>query len=516
MKKNPVTLSWLLWPAVIVILMSKGAFAAECLSDIKAVTNTDVKVPVAVLSHRVKPLTKCELEAEAQAWLLLLQKKVSEISDAEVAAIYKKEEIKTAKKVEKALEDVKQANDETDREETKEATKEAKEALKEAKEVEKKSTRDASVQKAIKAAETKAKEEGEAVTAADKTTEAKADLKTALLKHVTGLMAERTALIDRFNIVLAELDAKGGDSKEYDTYIKAISGIKVDVTDASATWTTITGWLMSAEGGFRWALNIIQFVVIIVVFYLLSIVAGKTAKNAFSKSKHFSTLLRKFLVMTARRLVFLIGLFVGLSALEINIGPVLAIIGAAGFVIAFALQNSLSNFASGILMLIYRPFDIGDVINVAGSLGKVESMNLLSTQLRTPDNQLVIVPNNSVWGDVIVNVTGITERRVDLVFGIGYNDDIDKAQKILEEIVNGHELVLKQPEYKVKLHELADSSVNFICRPWVRPDDYWDVYWDITREVKRRFDAEGISIPFPQRDVHLYQEAIEGGGDKLK
>ena len=516
MKKNPVTLSWLLWPAVILILMSKGAFAADCPSDIKAVTNTDVKVPVAVLSHRVKPLTICELKAEAQAWLLLLQEKVSEISDAEIAAIYKNEEIKTAKKVEEALEDVKEAKDEADREEATEATKDAKEALQEAKEVEKKSTQDASVQKAIKAAETKAKEEGEAVTAADKTTEAKADLKTALLKHVTGLMAERTALIDRFNVVLAELDAKGGDSKEYDTYIKAISGIKVDVTDASATWTTITGWLMSAEGGFRWALNIIQFVVIIVVFYLLSIVAGKTAKKAFSKSKHFSTLLRKFLVMTARRLVFLIGLFVGLSALEINIGPVLAIIGAAGFVIAFALQNSLSNFASGILMLIYRPFDIGDVINVAGSLGKVESMNLLSTQLRTPDNQLVIVPNNSVWGDVIVNVTGITERRVDLVFGIGYNDDIDKAQKILEDIVSGHELVLKEPEYKVKLHELADSSVNFICRPWVRPDDYWDVYWDITREVKHRFDAEGVSIPFPQRDVHLYQDAIEGGGDKLK
>ena len=204
--------------------------------------------------------------------------------------------------------------------------------------------------------------------------------------------------------------------------------------------------------------------------------------------------------------MLLIGLVVGLSALEINIGPVLAVIGAAGFVIAFALQNSLSNFASGILMLVYRPFDTGDMINVAGTLGKVESMNLLSTQLRTPDNQLVIVPNNSVWGDVITNVTGITQRRVDMVFGIGYNDDTDKAQRILEEIVNGNEMVLKEPAAIVKLHELADSSVNFICRPWVRPDSYWDVYWDITREVKRRFDAEGVSIPFPQRDVHIYQQ----------
>jgi small conductance mechanosensitive channel len=244
----------------------------------------------------------------------------------------------------------------------------------------------------------------------------------------------------------------------------------------------------------------------VIVFYLLSVVAGKATEKALSKSKTFSSLLREFLVMSSRRLVLFIGFFVGLSALEVNIGPVLAIIGAAGFVIAFALQNSLSNFASGILMLIYRPFDVGEVISVAGVLGKVESMNLLSTQLRTPDNQLVIVPNNSVWGDVITNITGITQRRVDLVFGIGYSDDIDKAQKVLEEIVNGHELVLKEPEVVVKLHELADSSVNFICRPWVKPEDYWNVYWDITREVKRRFDAEGISIPFPQRDVHLYQE----------
>jgi small conductance mechanosensitive channel len=204
--------------------------------------------------------------------------------------------------------------------------------------------------------------------------------------------------------------------------------------------------------------------------------------------------------------VLFIGFFVGLSALEVNIGPVLAIIGAAGFVIAFALQNSLSNFASGILMLLYRPFDVSDVINVAGVLGKVESMNLLSTQMRTPDNQLVIVPNNSVWGDVITNITGITQRRVDLVFGIGYGDDIDKAQRILEEIVNAHALVLEEPKAIVKLHQLADSSVNFVCRPWVKPENYWDVYWDITREVKRRFDAEGVSIPFPQTDVHLYHE----------
>jgi small conductance mechanosensitive channel len=499
------TVKWLILPLIALFWASSTIAADECPSDIKAVTNSDAKVPVDVLAHRVKPLTKCELLAEAEAWQLLLKEKVKEISDAEVAAIYKKEEIRKAKEVESALEEVKEA-DEKDIEQAKEAAEEAKEALKEAQEVEQKSVQDSSVQKAIKAAETKVKEEGKSVTAADQTTEAKADLKTALIQHVTELMAERTALIDRLNVVLAELEAKGGDTAEFNTYIKAVSGIKVDVTDASATWTTITGWLMSPEGGFRWAVNIIQFVLIVIAFYFLSVVAGKAAGKALSSSKNFSSLLREFLVMSARRLVLFIGFFVGLSALEVNIGPVLAIIGAAGFVIAFALQNSLSNFASGILMLIYRPFDTGDFVNVGGVVGKVESMNLLSTQLRTPDNQLVIVPNNSVWGDVITNITGITERRVDLVFGIGYSDDIDKAQKILEEIVSAQELVLKDPKPVVKLHELGDSSVNFICRPWVKPENYWDVYWNITREVKRRFDAEGVSIPFPQRDVHIYQE----------
>jgi small conductance mechanosensitive channel len=506
MNRKHLTVTWLVLPLIAFAWASGGIAADECPSDIKAVTNSDVSVPVEVLKHRVKPLTKCELLVEASAWQLLLQEKVKEISDAEVAAIYKKEEIKKAKEVESALEEIREAKQESDREDVQEASKEATEALKQAQEVEKKSAQDVDVQKAIKAAEDKAKEEGKAVTATDKTKEGKADLKTALIKHVTGLMAERTALIDRFNVVLTELAAKGGETEEYDTYIAAVSGIKVDVTDASATWTTITGWLMSPEGGFRWAVNIIQFVLIVVVFYLLSVLAGKAAGKALSRSKTFSSLLREFLVMSARRLVLFIGFFVGLSALEVNIGPVLAIIGAAGFVIAFALQNSLSNFASGILMLIYRPFDTGDFVNVGGVVGKVESMNLLSTQLRTPDNQLVIVPNNSVWGDVITNITGITERRVDMVFGIGYGDDSDKAQNILEEIVGAHELVLQDPEPVVKLHELADSSVNFICRPWVRPENYWDVYWDITREVKRRFDAEGVSIPFPQRDVHIYQE----------
>jgi len=505
MKTCSLVFKRLLLSAIVIVVTATGPFAAECPEGLKAITAKDPDIPVAILGYRVKPLTKCELEVEAQAWMALLKKKVTELTNAEIAALYKGAEIEKAIAVEKAVKAVKKTK-ESSQEKATEAIKEVKKAQQEIKKIEKQSTHDAAVKKEIKIAEKKAKEAGKLIPSPDNSAKAKKEIKTALIKHSTDLLAERTAIIDRVHIVLTELSAKGGKTDEYEAYIKAVSGLAVDVTDAGATWTTITGWVKSEEGGVRWAVNFLKFIAIVGFSYFLSIILGKAAHKAFTSSQQVSVLLRKFLVVGTRRGILFIGLFVGLSALEINIGPVIAVIGAAGFVIAFALQNSLSNFASGLLTLIYRPFDLGDMINVAGTLGVVESMNLLSTQLRTPDNQLVVVPNNSVWADVIINVTGITQRRVDLVFGIGYSDDIDKAQAILEKIVKEHEHVLQYPEPVVKLHELADSSVNFVCRPWVKPENYWDVYWDITREVKRQFDAQGVSIPFPQQDVHLYQE----------
>jgi small conductance mechanosensitive channel len=199
-----------------------------------------------------------------------------------------------------------------------------------------------------------------------------------------------------------------------------------------------------------------------------------------------------------------IGFVVALSALEVNIAPLLAAIGAAGFVIGLALQGTLSNFASGLLILFYRPFDVGDVIDAGGVSGIVDSVSLVSTHIRTFDNKMMIVPNNDIWGGTITNATASETRRVDMVFGIGYDDDVDIAKGILERIVNEHPLVLDDPAPVIQLNELGDSSVNFICRPWAKNSDYWKVYWDITRSVKQEFDRTGISIPFPQRDVHLH------------
>jgi len=329
--------------------------------------------------------------------------------------------------------------------------------------------------------------------------------KTKLLESVTKLKEEQTALADRLKVVIEELQSKGGKIEDYESYITAVSGVEVDVSDASATWTVVTGWLTSTEGGIRWAKNIIFFLFTILIAWILSKVVSKAVEKAVTNVKSASELLKDFIVNIVRKVIFLVGFVVALSMLEVNIGPLLAAIGAAGFILGFALQGTLSNFAAGIMILIYRPYDVGDFVDVAGTFGNVDAMTIVSTTLRKPDNQKVVVPNNMIWGDIIINITGTSKRRVDLVFGIGYGDDIAKAQKILEDILANHEAVLKDPEPAVKVHELADSAVNFVVRPWVETDNYWDVYWDITRAVKERFDAEGVSIPFPQRDVHLHQ-----------
>ncbi|MCK5355498.1 MAG: mechanosensitive ion channel family protein, partial [Methyloprofundus sp.] len=250
-----------------------------------------------------------------------------------------------------------------------------------------------------------------------------------------------------------------------------------------------------------------SFSLIILAFKLVASIVRKLINKATASSKFDSSqLLKDFLGSIAHKLVMLIGIIIALSQLGIEIGPLLAGMGIMGFVVGFALQDTLSNFASGLMILIYRPFDIGNMVVVAEITGEVKEMNLVSTTILTIDNKRLIIPNSKVWGDIIINVTAERVRRVDLVFGIGYGDSISDAEKVLQDIIEKHELVLSKPEAVIKVHTLGESSVDFIVRPWVKSQDYWDVHWDITRQVKERFDAEGISIPFPQRDVHVFQE----------
>lgn len=194
-----------------------------------------------------------------------------------------------------------------------------------------------------------------------------------------------------------------------------------------------------------------------------------------------------------------------LSKLGVQTTSFVAVIGAAGLAVGLALQGSLANFAAGFLMVLFQPFKVGDFIEGAGTAGIVEEIQVFTTQLRTPDNKTIIIPNAKLTGDNITNYSAKETRRVEWSAGVSYRADIRKVKEVLQGIVNSDGRILKDPAPQIALGELADSSVNFVVRGWVKTGDYWDVFFDTMEKIKVRFDEEGIEIPFPQRDVHLYQ-----------
>ena len=320
--------------------------------------------------------------------------------------------------------------------------------------------------------------------------------------------------VDNFAVtldaVLVMMDSLGMDTSDYQGQIISATGqITVDFFNIGV-FTHLLGewwqslWNVIAEGGPDLIFNVLLFILVIYGFRKLANIAQKLIERGLAKSHlQLSELLRRMVVSIVRNCIIVLGILVALSQVGISLGPLLAGLGVVGFVIGFALQDTLSNFAAGAMILIYRPFDVGDLVEIGGVSGTVNHMSLVNTTVLTLDNQTLLIPNSKIWGDVVKNVTAQTMRRVDLMFGISYGDDIPKTERILQEIIDSHDKILTEPESIVRLHELADSSVNFVVRTWVNRDDYWDVYWDLTRSVKIRFDEEGISIPFPQRDVHV-------------
>jgi len=217
--------------------------------------------------------------------------------------------------------------------------------------------------------------------------------------------------------------------------------------------------------------------------------------------------LTKFVVSLARIALLVFVFIAALGSLGFETTSFIAVIGAAGLAIGFALQGSLGNFASGVMLVIFRPFKTGDFVEAGGAVGIIEEIGIFSTIMRTGDNKKVIIPNSGITGSNITNYSAKETRRVDLVFGIGYGDDIRKAKEILQRLMRKDDRILTDPEPVVALAELADSSVNFVVRPWVKSGDYWTALWDLTEKVKLTFDQEGVSIPFPQQDVHMHQIA---------
>jgi small conductance mechanosensitive channel len=336
-----------------------------------------------------------------------------------------------------------------------------------------------------------------------------ADIETALSAAVEKKEASRAEL----TATIGMMDRLELETSEYQQLlIEATGAITTDILDTEVALGLFQQWLIrlkdwTIESGPGLIFRAIVFVLILFVFHLLARLTRKIVRKAVSTSKlGFSQLLQNMFVSISGNVLMVVGLLVALSQLGFALGPILAGLGIAGFIVGFALQETLANFAAGMMILIYRPFDVGDMVEAAGVFGEVSAMSMVSTTVLTIDNQTLVVPNGKIWGDVIKNVTAQKVRRVDMVFGVSYTDDIPKTEKVLAAILDEHPKVLDNPESLIKLHTLGESSVDFVVRPWVKTDDYWDVYWDVTREVKMRFDKEGISIPFPQRDVHLYEE----------
>jgi small conductance mechanosensitive channel len=209
------------------------------------------------------------------------------------------------------------------------------------------------------------------------------------------------------------------------------------------------------------------------------------------------------LVRTALMIVVVIA---AIGAVGIQTTSFIAIFGAAGLAVGLALQGSLSNFASGVLIVLFRPYRVGDWIEAAGISGSVEQVQILTTILKTGDNKQIIVPNSQIMDSIITNYSANDTRRVDMVVGVSYGDDLDQVRKTLKDILAVEDRILPEPAPTIAVSALADSSVNFVVRPWVKTSDYWGVMFDLTEAIKKRFDKEGISFPFPQQDVHLYNE----------
>lgn len=257
-----------------------------------------------------------------------------------------------------------------------------------------------------------------------------------------------------------------------------------------------------------WGIKIALALIIFIIGRMAVAVVIKMVRKVL-QARGMDDILVSFLTSILRWVLLLFVIIAALSQLGVDTTSLVALLGAAGLAIGLSLQSSLSNFASGVMLIIFRPFAKGDFVEAGGASGVIEQISIFTTTMRTPDNKEVIVPNGAIIDNNITNYSARDTRRIDMVFGIGYDDDIRKAKALLEEIVAADERVLAEPAPVIAVSELADSSVNFVVRPWAKTSDYWAVQWDTTEAVKLRFDEAGISIPYPQMDIHVDSSGTE-------
>ena len=343
--------------------------------------------------------------------------------------------------------------------------------------------------------------------------EVEAELRNRLVETVTELQSQRTALADRLRVVLDELDRKGGDSASYRDYMSAVGLVVLDLEDTEGLGVRIVSWIRSEEGGIRWGINIGMFVGIMIGVSLLCQVLSAVLNLLMDKIGHMSSLLRGFIVTLINRGGIVIGFLVALTALEVSLGPILALLGGASFVLAFALQSNLGNLASGLMLMVAKPFDVNDEVQIAGNWGLVDSITLATTRLKVwGQGKVINIPNNTVWNGTIINLTapdGI--RKVVEKINVDPNADLDRVKDIMQEVLDAHPLILRDYWYGSFLWAYGDYAEIFYAAR-VTENDYWTLYEELLLQIHRRLRAEGIQVHANRYQVSLLPPSASENG----
>lgn len=575
----------------------------------EAKTTQDPAIPVDELKLMVKPLTLAELEVEAQGWLLLLQNKVREISNQEIAIKRKnlkiqesQEAVKNLEEAQKTLEEAKEAEitegagstaviEKTEAAE--EALKKAQESVQTAVEAEKKIEEDAELKatvestlddntenteeepdpllentldteqaEAVKAqveeaasllqeeveggsqpdGETQEGEtqEGEVIdeatgapleegetgettdgatsapatdgiaekdekigkldqvgTQLEQAAEAEADVKQELVVAVTDLQNEQTAIADRFKVILDAIDQRGGDTASYRQYITAVSTLEVDVQDTQGLMVRLLAWSRSEEGGLRWAKSLGIFVGIVSASGVIAWLGGNALESLFLRTSFASELMEGFIVKTFRRGTVVVGVMLGLTALGVSLGPLLALVGGASFVLAFALQSNLGNLASGLMLMFYKPFDVGDEVLIGGSLLVVDSITLANCTFKNWNGEMVIIPNNTVWNGNIHNMTHSAIRKIKHDIRLNVNEDLRRVKNILVDVMKSHPKVLQDQYIGTFIYWYQEDHIPISAICSTNKEDYWTVWEETLIMIQERFKQEGIAVAIP-------------------
>lgn len=345
--------------------------------------------------------------------------------------------------------------------------------------------------------------------------DAESELKNQLVANVTELQAQRIAIVDRFKVILDELQNKGGEIESYNQYIKAVSGIEIDLQDTEGLGVRLVSWLKSEEGGMRWGINLGKFTGIVIASAIVSQILGIILNQSLSRFGSTSEVLRHFAVMLVKRGGFVVGVMLALTALEVNLGPILALVGGASFVLAFALQSNLGNLASGLMLMVSKPFDIGDEVKVDGIWGWIDTITLANTRIKGFQGQMYTVPNNTVWNQQIENLTYGEKRKMSLYLDYDFSVDLVVVEKLLMEIMRSHPDVLDDPAPGTFNWMIQDYSIQVGVSGWTETPKFWGVWHDVLHQIQERFVQEGIPLKISKQDLRIQQYNSAGNNTPL-